>query len=304
MTRRTGRWLALGVAVATCALTSSAIFAADDSVSTARNLYAAASYEDALALLDKLHAASSNAPDGTLIQEYRAFCLLALGREPDAVRVIEDIVTAQPSFQPADGEMSPHVRSVFRQVRQRVLPRVSQQAYAEAKATFDRKEYESASAQFTRVLDLLADADLADQAGRAPLSDLRALATGFRDLSVANTPPPPPPPPPAPEAPAVPPRPHIYGGNDANVVSPVAIRQSFPAAPRGAPAMGQLVVDVIIDESGAVEIVSLRGSLGAAYDAVMLETAKDWRYKPATLDGKPVKYRKLIQVTLKPAGAK
>jgi outer membrane biosynthesis protein TonB len=37
-----------------------------------------------------------------------------------------------------------------------------------------------------------------------------------------------------------------------------------------------------------------------AYDKVVLGAAKTWQYQPATLNGKPVKYRKRIQITLVP----
>jgi hypothetical protein len=297
MSAGTSGSLARRVMLTMLALAASGVSSAQDSGTAARNLYAAAAYEDALALFDKLHTAGSNASDPGGIEQYRAYCLLALGRETEAVHVIEGIVEAQPQFEPASADISPRVRLVFQQVRQRVLPRIAQQAYADAKAAFDRKEYEAASHQFDRVLSLLADPDLAEASNRSPLSDLRALATGFRDLSVANTPPPPPPPP-APAAPATPPPVRVYGPTDTTVVPPVVIRQALPPLPRGVVLGGRVGVDVLIDETGAVERVALRGTVDPSYASVALETAKDWRYKPATLDGVPVKYRKVVQVNV------
>jgi hypothetical protein len=285
------------VMVTVIALAVSGVALAQDNATAARGLYAAAAYEDALALFDKLHTTGANSSDPDGVEQYRAYCLLALGREPEAVRVIEAIVEAQPQFEPASAEISPRVQLVFQQVRQRMLPRISQQAYADAKAAFDRKEYEAASHQFDRVLSLLADPDLAESASRPPLSDLRALSTGFRDLSVANTPPPPPPPAPAPETPAPPPA-RVYGPSDTKVVPPVVIRQALPPLPRGVMLAGRVGVDVLIDEAGGVERVALRGTVDPSYASVALETAKDWRYKPATLDGVPVKYRKVVQVNV------
>ena len=37
-----------------------------------------------------------------------------------------------------------------------------------------------------------------------------------------------------------------------------------------------------------------------AYDRLVLGATKTWQYQPATLNGKPVKYRKRIQITLVP----
>ena len=42
----------------------------------------------------------------------------------------------------------------------------------------------------------------------------------------------------------------------------------------------------------------------AAYDRLVLGAAKTWQYQPATLNGKPVKYRKRIQITLVPTPAR
>jgi TonB family protein len=58
------------------------------------------------------------------------------------------------------------------------------------------------------------------------------------------------------------------------------------------------VVEVVIDELGRVTVVSIRMSLHPMYDTLLLSAAREWRYRPATLAGSPVKFRKLIQITL------
>ena len=40
--------------------------------------------------------------------------------------------------------------------------------------------------------------------------------------------------------------------------------------------------------------------MNTVYDRQVLTAASGWRYKPATLDGTPVKYRKFIQIALSP----
>jgi len=61
------------------------------------------------------------------IEEYRAFCLLALGRTAEAERAMEAVVAAAPSFRPTDADLSPRVRAVFSDVRRRTLPRIIQE---------------------------------------------------------------------------------------------------------------------------------------------------------------------------------
>jgi len=294
---------AAGVIVATATASS-----AQDSLSAARDLYAAAAYEDALSLLNRLRGADHRADEDRAIEQYRAFCLLALGRTADATRAIEAVVAAEPSYLPSDADASPRVRSAFRDVRRRMLPAIIRQQYATAKAAFDRKEFAAAATLFTQVLDALTDPDVATAADQPPLSDFRTLATSFRDLSAAAAPPPPPPlpsvtPPPIPTpfpALAPPPSPRrIYGPGDGNVVPPIIVRQTLPSFPPRGAAAGKGSLEVVIDETGAVETATMRVPMDAAYDRLALAAAKDWQYRPAMVDGVPVRYRKIVQISVK-----
>ena len=87
--------------------------AADDSIAAARDLYASAAYEDALAVLNRLRAAGQTGHDAEAVEEYRAFCLLALGRSTEAQDAIAAVVTAEPSFNPSGAEVSPRIRTAF-----------------------------------------------------------------------------------------------------------------------------------------------------------------------------------------------
>ena len=53
-----------------------------------------------------------------------------------------------------------------------------------------------------------------------------------------------------------------------------------------------------IDEQGRVISATLRVSLHPIYDSQLLAATRDWRYQPAVFNGKPVKFRKIIQVTV------
>ena len=282
---------------------------AEDSVSTARNLYSAAAYEDALIVLNRLRARDRSADDNRTIEQYRAFCLLALGRVNEAEQAIEGIVVAEPMYFPSATEVSPRIRSAFTDVRRRLLPSLAQQKYAQAKAAFDRKDFPAAEAGFKQVLDVLADPALSASANQPPLSDLRTLTVGFLELTVAAAAPPPPPPPAAPEPPVVPPVPapaptraravpEIYTVGDANVVAPVVINQTLPQYKRDGYASSPGVLEIVINERGQVESAAMRMPVKQTYDGLALAAAKGWRYKPATVDGVPVKFRKLIQINL------
>ena len=273
-----------------------------DGLGAARDLYTSARYDEALAVLNDLHPdAPAPGTDVKAIEQYRSLCLLALGRDSEAETAIAAVVTADPAYLPGDAEASPRVRAAFSDVRKKLLPEIAAKRYADAKSAFDRKEYVRATQQFKQVIALLDDPDMG---GRN--ADLRTLASGFMDLAVAATPPPPAPKPApvvaAPQPPPVPrPDPNrVYTSGDADVVAPVAISQDVPPL---APMMRQQahargVIEVVIDEQGRVSAIAMRESVQPMYDAELLTKGREWRYQPATLDGKPVKYRKLIQLNV------
>jgi len=274
------------------------IVASQDSLATARDLYASAAYEDALAVLNRLRTSSSS-EDGRSIEQYRAFCLLALGRSDEAERAIEAVVVSQPLYHPSESEVSPRLRTAFSDVRRRMLPGIIQDRYAQAKTAFDRKEYAFAAQGFKQVLDVLADQDVGNAANQPPLSDLRTLAGGFYELAAKAAAPPPAPVMPPPIIDNRPPA-HVYSTDDVNVAPPLPVRQVFPPFPGRSVPPGQGVVEVVVDENGAVESATLRAPVHPAYDNLVLASAWAWHYKPAMLDGVPVKYRKMIQIVLKP----
>ena len=269
-----------------------------DIVGTARDLYASARYDEALAVLNDSSVAVS---DRKSIEQYRSLCLLALGRGTEAESAIAAVITADPSYLPGDAEASPRVRTAFSDVRKRLLPELAGARYLEAKSSYDRKEYAIAVQQFKAVVALLDDPDMG---GR--LADLRTLASGFTDLAAAAAAPPPAPkaetkaaipaPPPAPQ-----PEPNrIYTMLDADVLMPRVIRQDMPTLSQTvkAQARDRGIIEVVIDEQGRVSFAAVRSSVHPMYDAALLTAAREWRYQPASLAGKPVKYRKMIQINV------
>ena len=277
---------------------------AQDSLTSARELYASAEYERALAALNRLRATGIANADVPTVEQYRALCLLALGRSTEAEDAIAAVVSAAPSYTPAGSDVSPRVRNAFSEVRKRLLPTIIQQKYNEAKAAYDRKAYHVASEGFAQVLKTLGDPDVAPLATQPPLADLRTLAQGFLDLSetaVATiAAPPPPSPAAAPATTSAPAAPRIFTVTDSNIVPPSIIRQALPPFPRKPLTLIQGVVEVVIDEKGDVEAATIRGSMDPKYDNMALAASRNWKYQPATRDGAPVKFRKLVQVRIQP----
>jgi len=264
------------------------------SLATARDLYVAASYDDALAMLGSLAGGTRTPDEQQSIDLYRTLCLYALGKTNEAERVIEAMLMRQPLYRASNEELSPRVQTAFQNARKRILPGVIQKEYAEAKMAFDNKDWPVASAGFDGVLKSIADPDIMQAAGAPPLSDIKTLASGFRDLAVKMIPPP------APKVVAKPVRPvkPVYSVDDRDVIGPVAIQQRVPKYPAAVsrPLVG--VVEFVVDESGAVQGPRMQMMIDPSFDSMVLAAAKKWTYQPATLDGKPVKYIKRLTISV------
>jgi TonB family protein len=280
-----------------------AVVWAQDSVQAAETLYAAAAYDEALAVLDRLQSASVSPPEVRQIEENRALCLLALGRTDAATQAIEAVVQADPLYRPDETTASPRIRSAYREVRSRLLPAIIQARYREARTLYEQQRWREAAPVFHEVATLAGDPAL-DEAQAKSLNDYRRLATDFAALSDAAQQAPPAAEPVVETAgldavPQLPPFDYsrIFGPADPDVVPPVTRRQDLPAwheDGRPRPRDGRL--EVVISASGVVERATLVQSMSPLFDRSVLESTRNWRYDPAQLDGRPVRYRKVIQI--------
>jgi TonB family protein len=305
VTRMTGSLVIaifLGIGLATSAR------AGQEGLAHAKDLYASAAYDEALALLDRLTNESAPAEKAEAAA-YRVFCLLALQRSDDARTAIDAIVRADPFGLPTDSQASPRIRAVFQEERRKLLPEIVQRSYADAKTAFDKKDPQAVTA-FDRLISLLDDPDTRGVPG---LGDFRTLAVGFRDLAKAASAEPSQPPSTGPgsSAPAPPtsspvPR-QIYTEEQPGVIAPVGVSQPTP---RWRPPIATIrggqeykgTLEVLIDEGGRVEAVTLRDSIYPSYDGELVKMVRTWRFNPATKNGVPVRYLKIIEIRLKPQG--
>ena len=308
--------------VAGVLLASGVAWAQEPSLAAARELYVGAEYVDALTMLNTLAGANPSKSDRQGIELYRALCLVALGNQPEATKVIESIVTNDPLYRPDGADLPPRMRTAFSEARKRLLPSLVQQRYLVARAAFEQKEYASAAEGFKLVLDGLADPELGTAGSQSPLSDLKLLASGFHDLAAKAVPPPayaeskPVATTVAPAielepaaagtssalagVPPVPPGPRIYEPSDMSVVPPRTIRQTVPPFPNRLLRGASAAVELVINEDGAVESARMLVPLNPQFDRGVLDAAKSWQYRPATVNGVPVKYRKRLQLSVLP----
>ena len=299
---------------------------AQDSLSAAKDLYASAAYEDALSTLTRLTEGGSAAPDiARQVDEYRAFCLYALGRTGEAESVAESMLRKDPLMKLDAADVSPRLETMFSNVRKRMLPALIRERFRAARAALDQKNLSAAEPQLVQARMLIADAEKLGVKDEG-LADLTVLVDGFLQLvrtTVNQRPPPPavaananppdaagtapvqrsePAPPPAPaRAPAssAAGAPRVYTVDEVGVTPPVVLNQRMPSMTpelmKVIKAMNaSAVIDVSIDERGDVLDAIVRKSLNSNFDNLIVGAARHWKYRPAMKDGVPVRYSKTI----------
>jgi TonB family protein len=155
---------------------------AQDSLSAAKDLYASAAYEDALSTLTRLTAGGGAAPEiARQVDEYRAFCLYALGRTGEAESVAETMIRREPMMKLDSPDVSPRLEVMFATVRKRLLPSLIRERFKTARTALEQKNLKEAEPQLVEAKLMIADAEklaIKDDG----LADLSVLVDGFLQL--------------------------------------------------------------------------------------------------------------------------
>jgi hypothetical protein len=263
-----------------------------DPLEEAKAQYASAAYEDALSTLKRATAHSSTRVE---VEQYRAFCLIALGRMADAERAVAALVDADPRYVPSASVASPRVLTLVAEMRKKELPAVARRLLDAGRAAFTEKDFARATETLGVLLPLLDDPALK---GRPETEDLRILAQGFATLAEASAAPPPPAPAAAPEpAPEPPVRADM-------LTAPVPVLQEVPVWVPPNPIAGSReyngAIRVRIGGDGRVISAVIEKPTYPSYDARLLQASKEWVYKPALRNGLPVESERVIPIQLRP----
>jgi len=268
---------------------------AQDLLTQAKGLYDSASYAEALTALNDV---GGNA-DVIEVEKYRALCLLALNRPKDAEQSLERLAMTRPLFTLDGADASPKLVALFHDVRKRTLPEASKQSYQRARATFENGDMAEAARQFR---DVIAMAEEAAPDNMVMMGDLKMLSAGFLKLAEAALAPNPEVLPrldaPSVAAPAASTAPatskKIYEASDTMVKAATAIARPIPKWERPSAlnfAAFEGLLQVIVAEDGSVADVAMMKPINPAYDRLLVDAAKNWRFHPAILGEENVKYR-------------
>jgi tetratricopeptide (TPR) repeat protein len=268
--------------------------AAQDALEEAKSQYSAAEYEAALSTLTR--AAEVRPVNRVELEQYRAFCLIALGRPADAERAIAALVSADPMYVPSESVASPKVLTLVSEMRRKELPAVARQLLDDGRVAFKEKDFVEAQQHFDLLREVLEDPAMK---GRPESEDLRMLADGFAALTVAVAAPAPAP---APAAAAPAPAPVQAD----TVTEAVALEQEVPVWIPPNPIAGSReysgAIKVLIGADGRVKSTTIERPTHPSYDARLVHMSRQWLYKPATRNGEAVESERVIAVKLSPRG--
>jgi len=281
---------------------------AQDPLSTAKELYAAAAYEEALSALNTLNSGAS-APDiARQAAHYRAFSLFALGRTREAEAIAEASIRQEPLTQLDEADVSPRIEKMFADVRKRLLPSLIRERFRTARSALDRKSFTDAEPPLTQARFLIEEAERLGVTDDG-LEDLGVLVDGFLQLirstaeqQASTRPSPPSDPAPSRSAAASAASVsslRVYSIDDEDVSPPVALDQRMPGLPMEMTQVAKALhttglLDLVIDETGRVVDATIRRSVNAGFDSAVLRSARRWTYRPAMKAGVAVRYVKTI----------
>src|SRR5262245_28946631 len=302
---------------------SVAAASAQNTLDAAKDLYASAAYEEALTTLSQLGERSAGTTSVLRqVDEYRAFCLYALGRTAEAESVAENLIRREPLVRLDSADASPRLEAMFTNVQKRILPGLIRNEYRSVRPMLDEKQFAAAEPRLAEMRRMLSEAERLG-AVDAGLGDLSVIIEGFLALSRAQLEMRPPPPAAAPApaasaeaavadvpsepaaaAPSIPRGPRVFSVEDADVTPPVTIYQREPSIPVQLATILRsvkrpTVMSLTIDEAGRVQKSAVHLSVNKNYDTLLTRAASTWKYKPATKEGVPVSYEKIVVIEFK-----
>jgi protein TonB len=103
-----------------------------------------------------------------------------------------------------------------------------------------------------------------------------------------------------PPAPPIPEDRTIYDTDAPGLVPPVSVWPKLPSEPPPGVRLEDLpLLELVISKTGEVESVKLLSTRsGSVRTSMMLSAVKAWRFEPATKEGRPVRYRHRLRVTI------
>jgi hypothetical protein len=133
----------------------------------------------------------------------------------------------------------------------------------------------------------------------APPPQATAAAAPAPAAAPVETAPPPPPVVTAMRDPLVDAPVEVFTATDVSVIPPVIVRPVLPKdPPPDVPPADIGVVEVVVDENGDVLHVKLISPANRYRERMLVSASKMWKFRPAYKDGRPVRYKTRVRLTI------
>jgi hypothetical protein len=212
----------------------------------------------------------------------RATALIAQGQTTEAGIVFDALLLSNPLYEPNPTELTPEALATFRTSQRLLLPNVAQKDYERGRTALTAGDPD-------RALSLAKEAaTILDRRVSEVLPQLREQVQRLvEDATAAKA-----------AADEI-----VYTANDKGVIPPRELSRQFPMTPPvGVPPSRVGTLEMIIGRDGSVEFVHLITPLNRYHERMVVSAAKAWRYRPATRNGRPVRFHLTVKINLPESG--
>jgi hypothetical protein len=196
--------------------------------------------------------------------------------------MFDALVQASPLYEPRQSDLTPEALAAFRNARNRLLPGIAIRDYDRAKSALTGGDPDRALTLANQAAGVL------QKLSEEPAPNLRRNTQDLiEQATVAKA-----------EADEI-----IYTKADAGVVPPRPLSRQFPLkGPPEVPPNRIGMLEIVVGRLGDVEAVKLHTPLNRYHERMIVSAAKAWRYRPATKDGRAVRYRLTVAINLPESG--
>jgi len=192
------------------------------------------------------------------------------------------LVMSNPLYEPRTSDLSPEALAAFRTSQKLMLPMVAQRDYDQAKAALAAGDPDRALSLARQAMAII-DRRVAETPPQLRDQLLTLVAQATDAAAALNE--------------------IVYTDADPDVVPPRQLTRQMPnTSPIGVPPHRVGWLDMIIGRDGTVEHVKLNTPLNRHHERMIVSPAKAWRFRPATRNGRPVRYRITLKVNLPESG--
>ncbi len=252
-------------------------------------LYWNGDYDQTLQKLDSVSLADLSDGQKLEFHKYRAFSYIALGDNESAQREFSDLLSIDPAHQFDASLVSPKIIEQFDVAKKTLVGSL----FDQGKTAYFNKDYQTAANLMDRILGLDPADDLAKEYRQLAYEQI-TLTEKLASIEARE---------PEPEAEPTPvekePEDRIYHLADEGITPPVLINRIEPVYPSLDKQMrrqGRVVVLILIGKDGSIEQARVVRSVNQRMDTAALKAIEQWKYSPASLNGKPVKVSHVLAI--------